>query len=65
MEKIIADRDNVFHNFDTLYELNPKTTIHFCGKILTKPTDEEIERSNELAAAMREKIKKNGENSGL
>ena len=42
MEKILADRDHVFDNFDTLYQLNPKNTIHFCGKLLVKPTAEEI-----------------------
>ena len=60
MEKILADRDGVFENFDNLYKQNPKNTIHFCGKLLTRPTQEEIKESDEMVASMTEKIQKKG-----
>ena len=65
MEKILTDRDNVLDNFDILHYLNPKNTVRFCEKLLSKPTAEEIEQSNKLAAEMQQKIKEKDENEDL
>ena len=61
METILTDTDGVFENFDTLYHLSPSNTTHFCGKLLTKPTELEVKESDEVAALLRENIQKKGE----
>ena len=37
-EKILTDKDKIMHNFDLIYHLNPKNTIHLCENLLKKPT---------------------------
>ena len=61
METILTDADGVFENFDALYHNSPSNTIHFCGKLLTKPTEKEVKESDEVAALLRENIQKKGE----
>ena len=56
METILTDTDGVFENFDALYNLNPKNTIHFCSKLLTKPTEKEVKESDEVAALLKKNI---------
>ena len=53
MEKILTDKESIFDNFDVLFSLNPKNTIHFCGKLLTKPKKEELKQSDQLVQEMR------------
>lgn len=44
-EKVLRDKDQIFHNFDVIYSLNSKNCCKLCEEILEKPTEKESEES--------------------
>ena len=65
MHAILTNKNSIFENFDILYHLNKKNTIHFCTKLLTKPTNEENKQSDQITASMREIVKRGEQDPGV
>lgn len=60
-EKVLRDKDQIFHNFDIIYGLNPKNCCRLCEEILEKPTEREVEESAAVQRELEKALEKDSE----
>ena len=57
-EEILTDKDQIYDNFDKIYQRNPQNTLLLCKKLLRKPTKKELENTRVIEEELLEVVRK-------